>query len=92
MAQHDDDGTGVTRREDDGGVPDAPLSPAGWLAQNATFLLMIGLAVGAVWHFHGPTGVLRPWRSAFAHARPRKRASVLSLERSRSVLVRCTIL
>ncbi len=59
MAQHDDDGTGVTRREDDGGVPDAPLSPAGWLAQNATFLLMIGLAVGAVWHFHGPTGVLR---------------------------------
>lgn len=52
-------GEGDTRQDDENGVPEAPLSPMAWLGQNATFLIMLFAAVGAVWHFHGPAGVMR---------------------------------
>lgn len=59
MASHDSGDGGVSPPADESGIPEAPLSPAAWLAQNSTFLVAFAAAVGAVWYFHGPAGVLR---------------------------------
>ena len=59
MAELDGNDGKVNRLDEDAGLPEEPLSPAAWLAQNASFLVMLFAAVGAVWYFHGPSGVMR---------------------------------